>query len=141
MEKRRRVALGPETPIIVRFVQGEQRTVVPQDILVHPCCGKETLHFLRDDLPLIFVCKGEELVRNDGRYPKPAPVRADVTLIGIVLLPNEVKANLLGDLRHFLRMLFLDGLQGAGDGVGAAPGLDPNRAFVGIIQQDLDDVL
>lgn len=38
-------------------------------------------------------------------------------------------------------MLLFDGLQGPGDGVGPAPGLEPHGPVVRFIQEDVDDVL
>jgi hypothetical protein len=125
----------------MRLIQVEQRTVVLQEILVHPVRRIVLFHFPGDCPSLVVVGQGKELVGNDRGNVVRSPMGPDVVLVGRILLPDEVKADLVCHGFHLVRMLLLNGLQGTGDRVRTAPRLEPHGPVVRLIQEDLNNVL
>ncbi len=122
------------------MVERSERATIAEDVGAHPGALKIAVQAFGLGL-LPAVGDGLELVGDDREDPVLAPHRAKVALVGVVLFPDEEQAALRGDLGHAFRVLFLNGLERAGNGVGTTPGLQPDRARVGGVEQRLHDQL
>ncbi len=62
--------------------------------------GERRLRGDRRDVLFPVVEQGDELIGDDGLNAIFSPVRPDVLLVSLILLPNEIEANLAGVIRR-----------------------------------------
>ena len=90
MQEGGRVALGIEGSLLVG-IGVAQRSVSLQYLSLHPCLLKIRFNLAWQHLRP-YICHAVELVGNNGRYAIRLPLRADILLISLVLLLDEIQA-------------------------------------------------